>query len=130
RLFVRTPFTAWGGHSGLLFYSISATRNAVDFGTTCGPDTRSNLSVTYQAYGLGPGSGQCSWILTARLSGGDVGGSDRLRLVGYATPGAVGLESGFGCNLNQATTLSQSTKTRSEERRVGKECKTRTAGDQ
>src|SRR5256884_347270 len=69
--------------------------------------------VTYQASGLGPGSGQCSWILTARLSGGDVGGSDRLRLVGYATPGAVGLESGFGCNLNQATTLSQSTKTRS-----------------
>src|SRR2546430_2235795 len=100
--------------------------------------------VTYQASGLGPGSGQCSWILTARLSGGDVGGSDRLRLVGYATPGAVGLESGFGCNLNQATTLSQSTKTRScgtfkktkfiasrmpkwksEERRVGKECRSR-----
>src|SRR5207253_1646707 len=107
RLFVRTQFTAWGGHSGLLFYSISATRNAVNFGTTCGPDTRSNLS------GIWIGSGQCSWILTARLSGGDVGGSDRLRLVGYATPGAVGLESGFGCNLNQATTLSQSTKTRS-----------------
>src|SRR2546429_9598073 len=54
RLFVRTQFTAWGGHSGLLFYSISATRNAVNFGTTCGPDTRSNLSGIWIGAGLGP----------------------------------------------------------------------------
>src|SRR2546429_9830848 len=45
---------SWGGHSGLLFYSISATRNAVNFGTTCGPDTRSNLSGIWIGAGLGP----------------------------------------------------------------------------